>query len=242
MIILWAIIQKKQNNKLRQEITERQRAEEALGKYQKNLENMVTTRTAELSTANEQLKQEIQERKQAEEALRESEQHFRIALGAARVAVWDWNLRENYTTWSDTAEEVLGFQPGSFGNNYEAYMKWVHPDDIEAINDRVSRVSEEKLTDYKSEYRVIRPDGEVRWTSAPGQVFHDSEGEPFRIAGIMMDITDRKQAEEALRESEKKFRNLFDDAPIMYVITEERNGVPIIKDINKKFRNYSANY
>ena len=70
VIILWAIIQKKQNNKLQQEITERRRAEEALGKYQKNLENLVTTRTVELSTANEELQQEIKDHKQRKHCVR----------------------------------------------------------------------------------------------------------------------------------------------------------------------------
>jgi signal transduction histidine kinase len=75
-------------------------------------------------------------------------------------------------------------------------MEYVHPEDIDAINERVSHSLEQKLIVYQSEYRVIRPDGEIRWISSPGQVFYDPSGEPNRIAGIMIDITDRKKAEE----------------------------------------------
>ncbi len=184
------------------------------------LRRQVKARTAELFLKNTKLEEEISERKQAEEALRKSRGHLRLALGAARIAVWDWNIRENYTTWSDTAEEVLGFKPGSFGNNYEAYMKWVHPDDIEAVNDRVSRVLEEKQSDYKSEYRVIRPDGEIRWESAPGQISYGSDGEPLRIAGIMMDITERKQAKEKLQEAHKKLKISIDNMPNAYILCD----------------------
>ena len=162
---------------------------------------------------------DITERKQAEshrdaalEALRKSREHLQLAISAARIAVWDWSLEENTTTWSENAEDVLGFQPGSFGSNHETYMEWVYPQDVKPIDERVARTLEEKQVEYRSEYRVIRPDGEMRWISAPGRVFYDSSGAPLRIRGIMMDITERKQIEQTLKESEARFRFVLESS------------------------------
>ena len=135
------------------------------------------------------------ERLRAEEAVRQSKEHLQLATYSARIALWDWSIKEDHVIWSENAEEVLGFEPGSFGNTYNSYMKHVYPEDIEPISKRVSQVLEEKESVYRSEYRVILPSGEIRWISAPGQIFYDSLGEPLRIAGIMIDITKRKDIE-----------------------------------------------
>ncbi|MCK5237126.1 MAG: PAS domain S-box protein, partial [Deltaproteobacteria bacterium] len=158
-----------------------------------NIKNIVLKDESILYTC-----RDITKRKRAQEALLKSNEQLQLSIRGARVAIWDWSVNENFVVWSDNAEEVLGFTPGSFGNNYEDYMQWVHPEDVGPINERVSQALEEKQVEYKSEYRVIRPNGEIRWISAPGQVFYDSSGAPIRISGIMQDITDRKQAEEAL--------------------------------------------
>ena len=138
------------------------------------------------------------ERKKAEEALKESREVLRRAIEGTRFAVWDWNAVDNRTAWSENAEEILGFPKGSFGKDYESYMKWVHPDDVVPIRNRVTKAVKDQV-DYFSEYRVIRPNGEVRWLTAPGKIFRDATGMVIRIAGTMMDITKRKQTEDELR-------------------------------------------
>ena len=67
-----------------------------------------------------ELEKEVVKGKRVEEALQTSRGHLQLAINAARIAIWDWNVRKNYTVWSDNAEEVLGFRTGTFGNNYEA--------------------------------------------------------------------------------------------------------------------------
>lgn len=145
------------------------------------------------------------------------------ALEGARVTVWDWTIETNSILWSKNAEVVLGFPAGSFGNNFESYMKWVHPDDVTPINERVAKALKDQ-TDYFSEYRVIRPNGEVRWMGTSGKIFRDSSGKPIRIAGTMIDITDRKKMEKRLRATEADLKNIFKIAPGIIAIANANTG------------------
>ncbi|MBD2088844.1 PAS domain S-box protein [Microcoleus sp. FACHB-1515] len=159
----------------------------------------------EMMTAIGQQVGQFIDRHQAEEALRQSEALQRIALNAAGMGAWDWNIQTGEETWSKEVERIFGLTAGAFSGVYEHFFEFVHPDDRARVKQaQVDTLHEGR--DYSPEYRIVRPDGSLRWVSARGNVTCGENGEPLRLSGVTMDITDRKQMELALTESEHRLR------------------------------------
>jgi PAS domain S-box-containing protein len=153
-----------------------------------------------------------------EEALRQSEELQRMALNAARMGAWDWHIRTGEEHWSAEAERVFGLEPGAFNGSYAEFWKYVHPDDRERVIDAQYRALNDGA-DYAPEYRIIHPDNSLHWVTSRGKVLRDEFGSVVRLSGITMDITEQKQAEMALAESEErlrsaeeKYRSIFENA------------------------------
>jgi len=134
-----------------------------------------------------------------------SEEQLRLALEAAHMGTWDWDILGGKVSHSVTTEALHGLPPGSFDGTYKSFIRSLHPEDQELVTQAVHRTLEEGA-DYNIEFRVIWPDGSVHWVVSKGQVYYDSSGKAVRMTGINMDMTKRKQAEEALRESEARLR------------------------------------
>ncbi len=144
------------------------------------------------------------EASQAMQALREQteqaqmrEMQLRMALEAARMGTWDWDLQNNRITWSDNLEALFGFEKGTFDGTYEAFINRVHPQDRDLINQAIKQALEEGA-EYDIEFRVVFPDGKIYWKAAKGVVFRDSFGAAVRMSGIDMDITKRKEGQKML--------------------------------------------
>ncbi|NUN97414.1 MAG: PAS domain-containing protein, partial [Candidatus Omnitrophica bacterium] len=146
---------------------------------------------------------DITDRKQAEEALRESESRLSLALDAAHMGTFDWDIPNNRITWSRWHEELWGYTPGEFVGTYEAFSERVHPEDLPLINAEIQRCMASREP-YAREYRVVWPDGSVHWIQGRGEFTFDENGRPQRMRGVVTETTDRRQAEEALRESERQ--------------------------------------
>ena len=154
---------------------------------------------------------DITHRKAQEAALSASEERLRLALDAAQVGVFDWDIARGGIAWSRRHEQLWGFGPKEFGGTYEVFAQRVHPDDLPVLNTEIARcIASHEL--FTQEFRVVWPDGSVRWIAGSGQFEFDAAGQATRMRGVVLDVTARKEAEQALRESEASFRNLFDQA------------------------------
>ncbi|MGI8504588.1 MAG: PAS domain-containing protein [Hassallia sp.] len=135
-------------------------------------------------------------RQQTEQAqLREAQ--LRMALDAARMATWDWDVVTNQITWSDNLEVLFGLEQGSFETTYAAFIECVFLEDRNFISRSVIEAIQ-KEGEYDIEYRFVARDGSLRWAASKGVVFRDSSGMAQRMSGVTIDITKRKQAEEGL--------------------------------------------
>lgn len=150
---------------------------------------------------------DITERKQMEEALRESEEQFRLAIDAAQMGTWDWNLVTNHIRRTGRAYQLFGVTQELLGDTSSTFLDRIHPQDRQHVRQAIRRAIDDG-TLYSEEFRVMLPDGSVRWRAAQGTTFRDDEGRAARMVGVVLDITERKRMEEALRDSETMFRTL----------------------------------
>lgn len=140
----------------------------------------------------------VEELRQQTERAQRSEERLRLALDAAQMGTWDWDLQLDEVIHSETTEALHGLAPGSFEGTFKSFLKSLHPDDREGVTQALRSTLVEGA-DYNIEFRVIWPDGSIHWVASKGQVYYDKRGQPMRMTGINMDITDRKQAQEELQ-------------------------------------------
>ncbi len=153
--------------------------------------------------------EETTERILAERALRESEERLTLALSAARLRVWDCDLEQEVVTVSPPYVDGRDARRG-----FAEYLAVIHPDDRERM-ERLGRACVNGEQDMDAECRTVLPDGRVQWEHTSARAVRDDSGNTTRLIGVSLDITERKQTETALRESEELFRNLADTAPVM---------------------------
>ena len=161
----------------------------------------------------EQLDDEMKERRRAEENLRKSEERFREMAEHIREAFWMFDWEQQKVIYISPAYEIIWGR--SIDDLYDHYDEWaqsVHPDDLEYARSSFEEIIQTGGGE-KREYRIIRPDGAVRWVSDRGFAIKDKKGQVVRVAGIAEDITARKQSEVALREGEERFRELAELMP-----------------------------
>jgi PAS domain S-box-containing protein len=146
---------------------------------------------------------DITERKQIEQALRNSRERLDLALDSSRMATFDWDIVNNKRTWTRGVHALLGTHPEAFTGRAEEFFQVIHPEDRGAVQSALARAVE-TAGKYETEYRAVWPDGSTHHISARGTVHRDSVGRAVRMTGVCWDVTQRKQAEEALRESRAK--------------------------------------
>ena len=159
---------------------------------------------------------DITERKRAEEAIRESKERFRLAAQAGKIYAYEWDVATDVIVRSGDVTGVLG-STGEASFTRQQLLAKVHPDDRPSFNASVSERTPEN-PETQIIYRMLRPDGSIVWLEKTGRAYFDEYGRIVRMIGVVADITDRKRAEETLRESEEKFRSVFRDAGVGMVI------------------------
>jgi PAS domain S-box-containing protein len=138
--------------------------------------------------------------KQAQEAAARSEERLRRSQAYANIGTWDWNIQTGELYWSDRIGPLFGYAEGQLDTTYENFINAVHPEDRQAVLDAVDACVE-RGEKYEIEHRCIWPDGSVRWMLERGDVVRDAAGRPLHMLGVVQDVTPRKLAELALRES-----------------------------------------
>jgi PAS domain S-box-containing protein len=143
----------------------------------------------------------IQERRRAETVARQNEENLAMAMDAAQMGTWEWNITDNTSKWSDETKKMFGRSPSDPEGTPEDFFASVHPEDRLLIEQAVSR-SVTEGSPYEAEFRILHPDGGIRWVRGKGKVISDEDGKRLRMIGLNADITDQKQAQDALRRSE----------------------------------------
>ncbi len=185
-------------------------AREKVDSANRELEKRVEQRTEQLLKANKELKEEISERKRAQEELKKSEEKYRTILENIEEGYYEVDLAGNFTFFNDSIQNILGYgRDEMIGMNNRQYTDQENAKKLyEAFNKVFTTGRPTKEFDWK----IIRKDGSERFVEASVSVLQDAQGEPMGFRGIVRDITERKEAEEALRDSKEKYRLLVDHA------------------------------
>lgn len=154
---------------------------------------------------------DISERKKAERALRESEQRWKFAIEGAGDGLWDWDMQTNHVFYSECWKAMIGYADSEIENNFSEWENHVHPDDKLVSLSKVKAHLEGKTPLYLTEHRMRCKDGSWKWVLARGLVTsRDANGKPTRMIGTHTDISEQKEAEQKLKESEERYRTLVD--------------------------------
>ncbi|MEC4982646.1 MAG: PAS domain S-box protein [Oscillatoria sp. PMC 1068.18] len=135
-----------------------------------------------------------------------------LALNATKTGIWYLNLLGNQAVTSEQTANLFNIQKASFSGDYEAFAQFVHPDDLEVVNQAIlEAIKNQSFLDLK--YRIVKPDRTIVWVKSQGEIFSDDTGKPIRIIGTINDITEQQKIEEDLIASESRYRLLFESNP-----------------------------
>jgi PAS domain S-box-containing protein len=180
---------------------------------------------------------DITETKEAERALARSEERFRQVMEAARDAHFDWDIINNKIYWNDQFYQLLGAKRGDVDTSLAGSLEWVHPEDRQTVVDLLQAHLADPSVRFETEFRMRHQSGEYRHWLAKGEALRDETGKPYRMVGVEIDMNEFRRAEDALVESEKRFRSMAEATPIMIWMTDA-HGRAIFH--NQAFLQYSG--
>jgi PAS domain S-box-containing protein len=198
--------------KITRDLTIRKQAEEALHRAHEELEERVVARTREMTALNEKLTNEITDRTRAQEDLQRSEAYLAEGQKLSHTGSGAWNVSTGEAFWSDETYRIYGFEPGSVKPSYEVFFQLVHLEERVSLQEAFQRAVR-KRSNYDLNFRIVRPDGAIRYIHSVGHPIFNQSGDLTELVGTVMDITDRKEAEEKLVASESRFRLLLESIP-----------------------------
>ncbi|NJP12398.1 MAG: PAS domain S-box protein [Leptolyngbyaceae cyanobacterium RU_5_1] len=138
----------------------------------------------------------------SDRTVQHKDKQLRMALAAARMGTWHWDMVTGELTWSAEHAAILGLAPSAFDGRYETFEACLHPSDRDRLNQSVQRAIRQRST-YRHEYRVVWNDGSIHWVEGLGEAVYNEAGIPVQMCGTVMNIDHRKQAEDNLRQYER---------------------------------------
>ena len=186
-----------------------------LGELSRTFDRMIVN-LQKVTVSRDELAREMAERRQAEEALRESREDLNRAQAVAHTGSWRLDVQKNELTWSEENHRIFGIPPGT-SMTYETFLDRVHPADREYVDSEWQAAL--RGEPYDIEHRIV-VDGEVKWVRERAELEFDRDGRLLGGFGTTQDITERKRTEEVLRESEERFRKVFENAATGIAITD----------------------
>jgi PAS domain S-box-containing protein len=186
---------------------------------------------------------QVERDRQAE--LRTSEERLRLALEAARMGTWDWDVLTDTVTSSEQVARLFGLPAGAFVGTYADYLDRIHPSDRVAVECALATILAGADSDHQIAHRILWPDGNLCWLEVQGRVYRDGSGRPVRATGTVMDITtrmqaeaERERAEAALAASEQRFRALIDNCADAVALFDRHGVVQYVSPAAKRLLGY----
>jgi PAS domain S-box-containing protein len=163
--------------------------------------------------------EDITTRKKAENEIKHLNEQFEMAQRASGIGVWDWDIMTGHIDWTAEMFRLFGLDPQKTVAGFESWTAVIHPEDREKAASKIN----EALKNHSfldNEYRVVRPNGRIIWINALGQAEYDENNQPIRMSGICIDFSERKKAEDALKESEQYYRSLIENSDDGFQLVE----------------------
>ena len=164
--------------------------------------------------------QDVSARREAQEALHQSEESLRLATEAGQIGTCDWHYPTGKTRWNDVRFRLFGLEPQDRLMDMEEFFALVHPADRERVRREMYGGVEER-GEHHEEFRVVHPDGSMHWILETGRVIAWQDGKPLRVIGVLFDVTGRRAADAAVRQSEETLRLVLENAREYAIISTD---------------------
>ena len=179
--------------------------------------------------------EDITDRKRNEIALRETSQRLTLATEVAQIGIWEWDIEQDLVIWDEQMHRIYGTTADQFWGCHADWETKVHPDDLSRLRAQKVAFLEGRDVVYHNEFRIVRPDGEIRYVEAYSNLIRDAAGRPVRTIGVNWDISDRKASELALAETHQQLQALMQNSPAIIALYDETGRYHRVNPITEAF-------